>query len=68
MYRQQVKYRKFIKYLKDNNQWEEDINISNIVENKEVENDLDYNTYAYFYDNVRKAIYGNPNSIKKIKI
>lgn len=58
---------KFIKYLKDNNQWEEDINISNIVENKEVENDLDYNTYAYFYDNVRKAIYGNPNSIKKNK-
>ncbi|EPY6471708.1 hypothetical protein ACWO4B_002367 [Clostridium sporogenes] len=58
---------KFIKYLKDINQWEEDINISNIIENKQVENYLDYNTYAYFYDNVRKAIYGKQNLIKKNK-
>ncbi|WP_235700165.1 hypothetical protein [Clostridium senegalense] len=58
----------FVKYLKEGEQWEEDKIASNIIKNKEVENDLNYNTYTYFYDNVRKAIYGKPSSIKKIKI
>ncbi|KEI76263.1 hypothetical protein N486_11045 [Clostridium botulinum B2 128] len=41
--------------------------VSNIIKNKEVENDLNYNTYAYFYDNVRKAMYGKEHCIKKNK-
>ncbi|AWB30811.1 hypothetical protein [Clostridium botulinum] len=58
---------KFIKYLKEDNQWEEDKIVSNIIKNKEVENDLNYNAYVYFYDNVRKAIYGKEDYIKKNK-
>lgn len=58
---------KFIKCLKEDKDWEEDKIVLNIVKNKEVENDLDYNTYSYFYDNVRKAIYGKENYIKNNK-
>lgn len=58
---------KFIKQLKSNNEWEEDQVISKILKNAEVEKETDYNTYAYFYNNVRKAIYGNQKYIKKAK-
>lgn len=56
---------KFITELNYNKEWEEDKSISKILKNEELENDLDYNTYAYFYNNVRKAIYGNQEYIEK---
>lgn len=51
-----LKVNKFIECLR--NGWEVDPNITNIIDKKEVENNLDYNTYAYFYSNVKEAIYG----------
>ncbi|WP_251862249.1 hypothetical protein [Clostridium sp. Marseille-Q2269] len=56
---------KFIECLKQEGSWKEDKAVLKIVENEEVQNDKDYNEYTYFYDNVRKAIYGKQNYIKK---
>lgn len=53
---------KFIKYLNINDKWEEEFCTSKVIYN-----DLDYNTYTYFYENVRKAIYGKTTCIRKNK-
>ncbi|PRR77935.1 hypothetical protein CLLI_20300 [Clostridium liquoris] len=45
---------KFIESLRDG--WEE--------EERKIKNDEDYNTYTYFYGNVRKAIYGKKSNVK----
>lgn len=45
---------KFIESLRDG--WEE--------EERKIKNDEDYNIYAYFYGNVREAIYGKKSNVK----
>ncbi|WP_282804241.1 hypothetical protein [Clostridium tetani] len=53
---------RFIEYLRD--EWEYDSNTSSIKNNEEVKNYADYNTCAYFYDNVKEAIYGKKDCIQ----
>ncbi|WP_243175926.1 hypothetical protein [Clostridium sporogenes] len=57
---------KFIECLNVEGNWEEDEGALKIVRDKKVENDKEYNKYAYFYDNARKAIYGKDNFGRKI--